>query len=582
MESLDSDVDVAILRSSNVAELFKRLEEMDKDATQESVFLRGVKHLQSLQVPLERFKLALDLASPLASIEPTTGTVDDFLRHAELLRKLVEKATWAVVEDIKATLYDNESMSVNFESHSRPRQANPCSVGRWLDSGKMSRQSQHRGYLHDIRADEACQFLLADAQFAKWHRATTSQQLAIIGPMGTGKSVAMAFLIDELRRQSEHQLPQPKVGYHYCQSDATGQPVHILSSLILSLLEQLSGLKKSFFEWYKQTTASGIEPSTDFKTLDEWLQTTLETLDRPIVIAIDGMDECNRQSPNGLLQALRRMSERAPRLKILLSSRPEEEILEQLQGVGKVAIGTLDAARDRHIVEKTVGTRLCYLPSNVKALVAETLSQSAHGSALWTKMMVELIETRGIKALRPMRAFLRNIPQLRHLSELYVNLFSRYTSDDPENQRLDTAALEILAVTRRPLNILELGWAVAFGTAQEPVLTVDDLAQRVDHQRVLSLIHPFVSHVDFSNRRSAKSSSYTSRYVSSSSQTTGPQPDPACRTRDRTAPSRPGLCLTARCTIPSASPRCTGAKPCSGECCRTRTWRTGLRSFLAR
>ena len=48
---------------------------MEKDTTQESAFLRGVKYLQSLQVPLERFKLALDLASPLTSIEPTTATV---------------------------------------------------------------------------------------------------------------------------------------------------------------------------------------------------------------------------------------------------------------------------------------------------------------------------------------------------------------------------------------------------------------------------------------------------------------------------------------------------------------------------
>lgn len=36
--------------------------------------------------------------------------VQDFLRHADLLRKLVQKATWEIVEDIKAMLYDRESM----------------------------------------------------------------------------------------------------------------------------------------------------------------------------------------------------------------------------------------------------------------------------------------------------------------------------------------------------------------------------------------------------------------------------------------------------------------------------------------
>lgn len=35
--------------------------------------------------------------------------VQDFLRHADILRKTVQKATWEIVEDIKIMLYDRES-----------------------------------------------------------------------------------------------------------------------------------------------------------------------------------------------------------------------------------------------------------------------------------------------------------------------------------------------------------------------------------------------------------------------------------------------------------------------------------------
>lgn len=35
--------------------------------------------------------------------------VDDFLRHADILRNLVQKATWEIVDDIKSMLYDRES-----------------------------------------------------------------------------------------------------------------------------------------------------------------------------------------------------------------------------------------------------------------------------------------------------------------------------------------------------------------------------------------------------------------------------------------------------------------------------------------
>ena len=431
--------------------------------------------------------------------------VSDFLRHADLLRKLVEKATWEIVEDIRAMLYDCESMNQRllFFSFSTCLCVLICSkVASWLGSGKMNRQGQHHAHMQEVRADNACEFLLANADFIAWCQATDSQRLAIVGEMGSGKSVAMSFLIDELRRRNERQLPQPKICYHYCQNGETSQVTYVLSVLIMSLLEQLPGLKRAFFEWYKRNMASGTEPATSYKVLEGWLQNTLATLDRPIIFVIDALDECDRQSRDRILSSLKTMSERAPRLKILLSSRPEEEILEQLDGVSKIAMGS-DAARDHLIVEKTASTRLFYLADDVKALVTEALSRTARGSAIWTRMTVELIEARAIKALRPMQIFLDNMPQPRQLAELYANLFSRYTSDDPENQRVATAALEVLSVARRPLSILELAWAATLAAAQdhEEIPTVDALSKLVDHQRVMSLILPFVAHVDFGDIR---------------------------------------------------------------------------------
>jgi hypothetical protein len=360
----------------------------------------------------------------------------------------------------------------------------------------MSRQSQHHSYLREIRFDRACEFLLANPKFINWYRATDSQQLAILGEMGSGKTVAMAFLTDELRRRSEHQWPQPKICYHYCRDDGTGQPIYVFSALILSLLEQLPGLKRVFLEWYKQTAASGTEPATSFRKLEEWLSNTLETLDRPLVIAIDGLDECDRQSRNCLVESLRALSRRTPRVKVLLSSRPEEEVLELLNRMDKVTMSS-DATRDWHIVEKTVENRLSYLSKEVKALVTKTLAVRAQGSAIWTKMTVELIEIRGIRAVGPMQAFLETMPQPKQLSELYVSVFSRYTSNDAENQRLAATALEVLAVARRPLSILELAWAVTLGATQVTVPNVEALETLADHQRVMRLILPFVVHVDF-------------------------------------------------------------------------------------
>ncbi|KAF2267298.1 hypothetical protein CC78DRAFT_490454 [Lojkania enalia] len=576
VDSLGKDIDAAILMGSNAAQLFRDLEEIDKEATQESAFLRGVAYLRSIQVPLERFKLALDLASPLGSLDPTAKTVfgvvsgvtaiaitfatadlefakqigemleqisyiddcdtlgqrtnktdihkalvsvyqqilefykaaheiltrrgrklaikmiletdrlpniiQDFLKHADTLRKLIEKATWEIVEDIKTMLYDRE-------------------IARWLGSGKINVQSRYHVQLQDLRTDEACEFLLTHPNFTNWYRASNSQKLVILGEMGCGKSVAMAFLVDELSRRNEHQLPRPKVCYYYCRDDETGQAVHIFSALVLSLVEQLSGLKKTFYDWYKENQATGIlEPATSTRKLEEFLEKVLETLDRPLFIIIDGLDECGRASRKTLFKLLSTLSRKTPRLKIVLSSRPEEEILQQLGEVASIDISS-DAHRDAVIVRHTVEKKLSHLSADVRALIVETLSRMAQGSAIWTKMIVELIEVRRISALGPMRLFLEEIPLPQELSNLYFTLFSRSSANDPENQELAALALGLLAVSCRPLTIQELAWAVTLAAIPHDVATVAALAQLVDYQRVMSLIHPFITRIDYKDVR---------------------------------------------------------------------------------
>lgn len=279
----------------------------------------------------------------------------------------------------------------------------------------MSRQSQRHADLQQMRDDKACEFLLANTKFIEWYNATDCQQLVVVGEMGSGKSVAMAYLVDELRRRNEHQLPQPKICYHYCHNDESGQVIYVFYVLILSVLEQLPSLKVTFFKWYKRTVASGIKPATSLKTLEGWLLNMLETLIYPLVFAIDGLDECDRQSRQRLLSSLKNISQNnTSRLKILLSTRPDEEILEQLNGMSKIVMES-NTARDRLIVEKTVETRLFYLPDQVKALVIKALSHLAQGSAIWTRIIIKLIEIRAIRALNPIRAFLDKMPQPRQL-----------------------------------------------------------------------------------------------------------------------------------------------------------------------
>lgn len=73
LNSVGSDIDVAILQGENATTLLKGLQDLDRESSQESAFRRGVEHLQRLKIPLETIKLALDIATPVAAIEPTAS-----------------------------------------------------------------------------------------------------------------------------------------------------------------------------------------------------------------------------------------------------------------------------------------------------------------------------------------------------------------------------------------------------------------------------------------------------------------------------------------------------------------------------
>ncbi|KAH5111914.1 hypothetical protein HBH71_166210 [Parastagonospora nodorum] len=417
--------------------------------------------------------------------------VQEFLGHADILHKLIQKSTWEIVEDIKSMLYDRE-------------------IARWLEGSRMDQQARHHNRLRELRSDEACKFLLTHPNFTHWCDASESQQLLVLGDMGCGKTVAMTFLVDELNQRSGCQIPRPKVCYYYCRDDESGQAVSILSGLILALLEQLTGLKKTFYEWYKENQASGtLEPASSASKLGEFMELVLATLDRTLFIVIDGLDECDRASRKTLLRVLEILLKQTPRLKILLSSRPEEEILEQLTQTTRITLES-NVDRDGVIVRHTVQEQLSYLSKDVKELVIETLSRLAQGSAIWTKMTVELIEVRKIKALAQMRLLLKETSLPGQLSKLYTTLLSQNSSNYPENEELAALALKLLSATCRPLSIQELTWAAA----QYEVNTVAALAELVDHQRVMSLIYPFVARVDFTDLR--KRQSYLKGFSTSS------------------------------------------------------------------
>lgn len=105
VENLRQEIDVATLEGKDAMQLFRELHETEEDATNESAFSKGLRHLRSVQVPLERIKLALDLASPLANVEPTAATVFGVLRSVTAVSSVHENITRAITPRVLIRIY---------------------------------------------------------------------------------------------------------------------------------------------------------------------------------------------------------------------------------------------------------------------------------------------------------------------------------------------------------------------------------------------------------------------------------------------------------------------------------------------
>ncbi|KAK5275325.1 hypothetical protein LTR40_013216, partial [Exophiala xenobiotica] len=71
LSAYGDEVASVISKGDRIESLLTNLQETNEELAGDSLLRRG---LRKLQAPLKNFKLALDMASPLASIEPTAST----------------------------------------------------------------------------------------------------------------------------------------------------------------------------------------------------------------------------------------------------------------------------------------------------------------------------------------------------------------------------------------------------------------------------------------------------------------------------------------------------------------------------
>ncbi|KFZ13980.1 hypothetical protein V501_03452 [Pseudogymnoascus sp. VKM F-4519 (FW-2642)] len=312
------------------------------------------------------------------------------------------------------------------------------------------------------RVGNTCEWILKREEFSAWGASTDPQLFFITGSPGIGKTMMSTFLVDELQKKVER-APGKALAYFFCDDKDQDRktPIAILRSLIWQILLQRNEL---FDNIKPDFDAQGNTIIDSFSTLWRVFKGMLrDERSGEVFILIDAFDECEKSMRKGLLSCIRELFQssltvRTRKLKFLVTSRPENDILEELGDVGtRLLMNSTSVNYDLSIYIDSEVDRLAkrkrYSPK-LKEMVEDALKNEADGTFLWVSLMVADLEKEHNYNVKDK---LKLLP--KGLNETYAQILNQNITREA---REDVQFLLLsMVAARRPLRKMEMASAFA-------------------------------------------------------------------------------------------------------------------------
>jgi ankyrin repeat protein len=306
-----------------------------------------------------------------------------------------------------------------------------------------------------IRKAGNTSFHMQHAEHRKWKESSDSCTLMYTGRLGSGKSVLLANVVDDLSLSTDK--AQSPVAYFFCKHDIPEslRARTILGSFVRQLLCTVPDLGV-LAESCRTTLTTG-----DTEKLLELLFQGF-SFNTKAYFVLDGLDECDVREKEILVDAILKVQKR---LKVLLCSSFREEPNNGLQTVTSQLWATcvVPLPKNNPDIESFIEADLerCLhknlLTIGDPALILEiqdALSKGAQGMFLWVTLQIQSLC--GMKTDRAIREALADLP--KDLSETFARILQKSGSSD---SLLQAKTLQLVLAARRPLTIDELREALS-------------------------------------------------------------------------------------------------------------------------
>jgi ankyrin repeat protein len=310
------------------------------------------------------------------------------------------------------------------------------------------------------------------AEYREWRDGSHPGTLLYAGKLGSGKSVLLANIVDDLSLFSKKE--KPLVAYFFCKHDVPEslQARTIIGSLARQLLRTVTDLS---------IPAKSCENTHTTGDTEQVLEMLFQGFSSKVegYLVLDGTDECDNEEKEMLVQAIRKIQEK---LKILVCASSREEPNRGLQSITNqlLASRVVLIPDDNPDIEAFVEADLerclsqTFLTIGDPALILEiqdALLRGSQGMFLWVALQIQSLCS--MKTDHAIREALADLP--KDLSETFARILQKSGSSDPA---LQAKTLQLVLAAYRPLTTDELREALSVtpGDATwDPSKTLNDV-----------------------------------------------------------------------------------------------------------
>ncbi|KZP10818.1 ankyrin, partial [Athelia psychrophila] len=362
-------------------------------------------------------------------------------------------------------------------------------IEKWMDAPDTSPNFNAARKKH---TPDTGSWFLEGSEFTRW-KEYPDILLWLNGGPGCGKTVLCAAAIQAIIDFCDSKA---STGYAYFFFDGRSAEAALLvhdkfmRSIVMQLAHRCDGIPVALAEMYRKCDKGFRRPPIDLLEA-----TFLRILDsfNDVYIAIDSLDECSER-PEVILWIQSMASKASGKLHMVMSSRPESEIMQGLRELSQLKEICISGHQTEPDIRSFLNTRLSQRDAAKwtnaqKDMIKEALTDGADGMFRWVALQADRL----IKcaSLQDLKQRLKSLPQ--DLNESYARTLSE--SPDPGNLK---KLLQWLAYSTRAMTIEEIAEVavVDFGD-DESMLPVYDADRRfADPDHVFTLCYGLITEVE--------------------------------------------------------------------------------------